>query len=96
MEHPDFINVVLHGWSIPVLVQDKAKVITAKFKNLRRVLKAWHHTLSNLKITIANVKLILSFLDLLEEFRDLALHEWNFRNSLMQKLLFLLRQQRIY
>lgn len=83
MEHPDFLRIVQHGWSIPTGVQDKAKNVSAKFKNLRRVLKAWYFTLSNLKITIGNVKMILSFLILLEEFRDLVVHVWNFRNTLM-------------
>lgn len=59
---------------------DKAKIISAKFKNLRRVLKAWHSTLSCLKTSIGNVKMVLSFLEILEECRDLSL----------------LKQQRIY
>lgn len=40
MEHEDFLAVVQHGWNVPISQSDKAKVITAKFKNLRRVLKA--------------------------------------------------------
>lgn len=96
MEHPDFFSIVQHGWNVPVPVDDKAKLISAKFKNLRRVLKAWHFTLSNLKVVIANVKLILSLLEILEEYRDLSLPEWNFMNTLMAKLLSLLKQQRIY
>jgi len=35
-------------------------------------------------------------LGFLEEFRDLALHEWNFKVILEQKLISLLRQQKIY
>lgn len=38
MEHDDFMSVVQHAWSIPVYQQDKAKYLTAKFKNQRRVL----------------------------------------------------------
>jgi hypothetical protein len=41
-----------------------------KFKNLRRVLKEWKKTLSNLKENFANVKLILSLLNFLQEFGD--------------------------
>ena len=72
-----------------------AKIITAKFKNLR-VIKAWQGQLFSLKANITNVKLILSLLCILEEFRNLTLHEWNFRFILKQKLLSLLRQQKIY
>lgn len=96
MEHPDFINVVQHAWSIPVVVSDKAKIITAKFKNLRRVLRAWQSTLSNLKTSIANVKLVLSFVEIMEECSDLLVFEWNFKNILMNNLLSLLKQQRMY
>ena len=73
-----------------------AKRLTAKFKNLRRVVKAWQSHLSNLKENIRNVKLILEFLCMIEEFRDLTLMEWNFKAVLEDKLLFLLRQQKIY
>jgi hypothetical protein len=41
MEHEQFLNVVSHGWSVPTQQQDAAKILTEKFKNLRRVLKAW-------------------------------------------------------
>ena len=68
----------------------------AKFKNLRRVIKAWQGQLFSLKANITNVKLILSLLCILEEFRNLTLHEWNFRFILKQKLLSLLGQQKIY
>lgn len=49
-----------------------------------------------MKKTIANVKLVISFLDSIEEWRDLALHEWNFREILNQKLASLLHQQMVY
>ena len=96
MEHEQFLNVVQHGWTLPTFQSDPAKVITAKFKNLRRVIRAWQAQLSNLKANIANVKLVLSFLGLLEEFRDLSLQEWNFRHILEQRLISLLKQQKIY
>jgi hypothetical protein len=54
---------------------NRCKIISAKFKNLRRVLRAWQSQLSSLKGNIANVKLILSFLNLLEEFRELSVPE---------------------
>lgn len=96
MQHPDFMQVVQHAWSLPVETQDVAKRISAKFKNLRRVLKAWQSTVSNLKVIITNVKLVLSFMEVLEECRDLSVQEWNFKTLLMEKLLSLLKQQRIY
>lgn len=96
MEHEQFMAVVNHGWNLPEPHVDAAKRISAKFKNLRRVLKAWHLQLSNLKTTINNVKLILSFIEFLEDFRDLSVQEWNFRELLSEKLLALLKQQKIY
>jgi hypothetical protein len=53
-------------------------MIGAKFKNLRRVLKYWQSTLSNLAAVITNTKLVLFLLDSMEEFQDLSVEEWNF------------------
>lgn len=96
MEHNDFFIVVQQGWYAPEHITDAAKIITAKFKNLRKVLKEWQSNISNLKQTIANVKLTLTFLLLIEEFRDLTVPEWNFKAILEQKLTSLLHQQRVY
>lgn len=96
MEHPHFLAVVQHGWNLDTGQFDKAKHISAKFKNLRRVLKAWNSQLSSLKTNIDNVKLILSFLEILEECRDLSVAEWNFKDILIDKLVSLLKQQRLY
>jgi hypothetical protein len=75
---------------------DQAKKISAKFKNLRRVLKMWHSQIPNLNSNIVNNKLMLSFLDVLEETRYLSLQEWNFRLLVQQNLDKLLEQQRVY
>ena len=91
MEHEHFLDVVQHGWTLPTNQTD-----CAKFKNLRRVIRTWQAHLSSLKANITNVKLVLSFLCILEEFRDLTLMEWNFRNTLQQKLVSLLKQQHVY
>jgi hypothetical protein len=96
MEHEHFMDIVAHGWNLPVFQTDKAKCLSAKFKNLQRVLKAWQLQLSNLKSNIDNVKLIMGLLDVLEEFRDLSVIEWNFRHLLQEKLAILLRQHQIY
>jgi hypothetical protein len=39
MEHRDFLEVVQNGWVAPPHITDAAKIVTAKFKNLRKVLK---------------------------------------------------------
>jgi hypothetical protein len=74
---------------------DAAKNITAKFKNLRKVLKAWNQTISSLKDNIKNVKLMICFLNLIEEFRDLSLLEWNFRKLLEAKLVSLCNSKKL-
>jgi hypothetical protein len=38
--HDNFMQVMAHGWSVPTFQSDKAKVMIAKLKNLRRVLRA--------------------------------------------------------
>jgi hypothetical protein len=96
MEHQDFLTMVQQGWYAPPHITDMAKLITAKFKNLRKVLKAWSRSLSNLKLIISNVKLILSLLLYIEKFRDLSIPEWNFKKNLEQKLTSLLHQQHTY
>lgn len=75
---------------------DSAKTITAKFKNLRRLLKSWQSASPNLASSIANVKAVLNLLDAIECFRDLSLLEWNFRDIISTTLISLLKQQRIY
>jgi hypothetical protein len=86
MEHEVFMDVVRHGWNLPTFQTDKAKVISTKFKNLRRVLKAWQAQLSSLKDNIENVKLVLWLFHLFELHRDLTIVEWNFKHILEDKL----------
>jgi hypothetical protein len=74
MEHEHFFAVVAHGWAVPTVQTDSAKILSAKFKNLRRVLKAWQSQISNLKANIANVKSMPILLGILEEYRDLTVH----------------------
>jgi hypothetical protein len=66
MEHEHFFIVVQHGWSIPIAHSDPAQALTAKFKNLSRVIRAWQSQLSSLKANISNVKITLSLLSVLE------------------------------
>lgn len=80
----------------PLHQQDAAKYLTSEFKYLRKTLKDWSHTLSNLKQSIERIKFVLGFLILLEGFRDLSLVEWNFRGILEQQLIALLKDQKTY
>jgi hypothetical protein len=84
------------GWDAPVLFHDKAKNITAKFKNLRKNFRKWQQQLPSLAKTIEQCKMVLSFLDTMEEFRDLSLEKWNFRANLLIHIENLLKQQRTY
>jgi hypothetical protein len=93
--HEEFFQILQNGWFSPVLYADKAKSLGAKFKNLKKVLRAWHAQISNLKRTIQNNKMLLMFLDILEEFRDLSLEEWNMRKIVEHHLKNLLEQERI-
>jgi hypothetical protein len=70
MEHEHFLQVVQRGWSILTFQTDVAKNVTAKFKNLRRVLKTWQRNISSLSANISNVKLILSLMELLEAHKN--------------------------
>jgi hypothetical protein len=90
------MSIVQQGWHAPSHISDAAKIVTAKFKNLRKSLKDWSKQLSKLKSAIANAKLVLSLLLYMEEFRDLSILEWNFKRLLEQKLTSLLHQQHIY
>ena len=78
LQRDDFFNQVTLGWTTESHHLDAAKLLTSKFKNLRKVLKIWKLSLSNLKQNISHVKLVLDFLNLIEDFRDLSLVEWNF------------------
>jgi hypothetical protein len=66
--HEDFLLVMHHGWNLHILPQDRAKKLMTKFKNLRKVLRSWYTSISNLATNIASIKLMIGFLDTLEEF----------------------------
>lgn len=81
--------------SIPV-VSDRAKSVTAKLKNLRKVLREWQSSMRNLKTSIANIRLIILFLETVADLRDLSLAEWNFKQIIEEHPLILLERQRVY
>jgi len=96
IQHPSFLQIAQQGWEDVSTQHDKAKRFTAKFKNMRKVLRAWQQNLSSLKRNIENVKTILSLLEIIKESRDLTIAEWNFKEVLKSKLNQLLDQQRAY
>jgi len=62
--HEDFLNQVRQGWFSPFQHSEATKFLTAKFKNLWKILTEWKKSLSSLsslKENIANVKLVLVF-----------------------------------
>lgn len=91
-----FIDTVVNGWAAQEHISDPAMLITAKFKNLRRSLKAWNKQIPNMFLVISNIKLILNFLKTIELLRNLTLPEWNFRNIISERLILLLKQQRTF
>jgi hypothetical protein len=96
LNHEDFLPVLSHGWNLPTQQMDSAKSLSAKFKNLRRVFRAWKANLPNLAAAIRGTKETIQLLDIMEEVRDLTLEEWNFRGILLSHLDTLLHQQRVY
>lgn len=91
-----FPEILQNCWDVPVHHDDCAKIITAKFKSLRKTLKEWQASKTGLKTLTANTRLILQFLEVLGEYRDLSLEEWNFLNLLKSHLLALLEQQKLF
>jgi len=96
MQYPSFLQIAQQGWNEVSSQTDKAKLVTAKFKNLRKVLRAWQQQLSGLKKILSHVKTVISLLETIEEFRDLTVLEWNFKEAFTEKLKQLLEQQKIY
>jgi hypothetical protein len=77
--HPGFKDTVKSAWQLPVHSSDTALALSAKFKNLRRVLKRWSEGLSKLSLLLNICHTVLALLDKLEESRPLVIQEWNFR-----------------
>ena len=96
MQHESLKPIIWQAWSIQTNLQDPTKIITAKFKNLRRILKIWKENLSSFGQVIQNVKATIYLLESIELIRDLSLSERNFRDLLCEKLVFLLKMQRTW
>lgn len=91
-----FKDIVKQNWEQDMHIQNSAKRITAKFKRLKKCLKIWAKSISQLSISIRATNEVFLFLDSLEEFRPLTVTEWNGRDFLKQLLLNLLELQKIY
>ena len=96
LQHENFKNIVQPAWSTPTHLQDHAKRLTSKFKNLRSVLRVWSSNLSSLSKLIKQVKSLIYFMETMELLRDLTIQEWNFRNILYDKLASLLMMRKVY
>jgi hypothetical protein len=91
-----FLEIVQSVWNSEIRGNNIASRITAKFKLLRRVLKRWGKTLSQLNTAIQTCNDILSILDSLEENRQLYRQAHNFRKILRGHILKLLERKKIF
>jgi len=94
--HDCCFSQISNAWSIPSRKVNSAHVVSDKLKLLRRILKHWAKSLSNLSALIANCNATLSFFDKLEEHRDLFQQEADFRSIHKLHIQNLLRTQNIY
>lgn len=95
LKHSEFQNILSQSWN-DIVITDKARLITAKLKRLRKKLREWHASMASLKTLIVNVRETILFLEILVDYRDLGLFEWNFKKLLERHLLNLLDKQRQY
>lgn len=91
LQHQDFLGVVNKIWEQDTQEHDSAKLITAKFKRLRKGLKIWSRSLSNLSSSIKAANELIFLWDLIEEFRNLNTVEINGREIIKTHLLKLLK-----
>jgi hypothetical protein len=87
---------ITRSWNIRVGFTDSAKLINARFKNLRRALKLWSKNLPCMKDLITKMNPVISLLDTMEEFRTLSLEERNLRDILKSHVITLLQNQKAY
>jgi hypothetical protein len=87
---------IANAWAPPVKSINSAHIISAKFKLLRRILKKWSKSLSNLTRLINNCNLTIAFLDKLEEIRCLYPQEAAFRSVIKRHIRNLLAMKTAY
>lgn len=95
-EFARFLDVVILHWHNNHFFANIGKMISGKFKQLRKGLKQWRKEFSNLGKLINNCNWVLAMLDGLEEQRSLSLIERYFRKSVKEYLLNLLEAKRKY
>jgi hypothetical protein len=96
LQHEDFHLVFHDSWAQPLFQPDLAKRLMAKLKRARKAIQGWQKSLPNLAKVIDKVKMVIQLLDFIEENIDLTIHEWNFKDILVQHLQDLLSKQRTY
>jgi len=96
LRHHDFKDIVEENWNQSLSESDSAKLITAKFKRLRKRLKIWSKSISNLAGSIQATNNVIMMWDQFEEYRQLSDTKQNGRDMLKEHLLKLLSFQRIY
>jgi hypothetical protein len=94
--YPGCIEQIESAWSSHSNSDNSTHILSAKFKNLRRILKHWSKGISNLSKLIANCNMTIAFLDKLEELRPLYPQEFNFRKIIKVHIGSLLRMQNQY
>jgi hypothetical protein len=92
---PGFMDTVKRIWNIHCH-GDSAKIISSKFKLLRKALKNWSTSISVINKIISNCNEVILLLDGLEEQRSLHISEWNFRNIVKNRLHHLLLCKKEY
>jgi hypothetical protein len=91
IEQPGFLEAIQSAWQTEVRANNSVTKISAKFKQLRRVLSKWAMGLAHLKILIKKCNEVLLVLDKLEENICLFLQEKNFRVILKKHISKLLQ-----
>jgi hypothetical protein len=85
VRRPGFFDVVANIWTLNCH-GNSAKIISHKFKLLRKALKIWKGNITNMDTIRANCNAVIFMMDELEEKRPLHVTEWNFRNIIKNKL----------
>ena len=92
---PGFFEVVETIWKIHC-PGDSAKRLSSKFKLLRKGLKKWSTSISQLNLILDNCNDVIQMVDELEDQRSLHISEWNFRRIVQHKMDQLLKLKESY
>lgn len=95
-EFSGFMEIVELHWNSNPIFANPAKTIAGKFKQLRKGIKAWSKSLSNLTRLIHNTNWVLAILDGLEDHRPFCRVEKKFRKIVKWYRLQLLESKRKY